>query len=467
MRIERDSFGKVKVPSDVYYGAFTQRSIENFAVSGVSFQKDFIKAYAILKRSAAATNTKLGSLDQKISRAIIKACDEVIKGKYYDQFPIDVFQAGTGTSTNMNLNEVIANRALEILGHKKGNYKLINPNDHVNMSQSTNDTFQSAVHIAAYTMIEDRLLPVLNRYQSAIEKKSKEFSKIIKSGRTHLMDAVPITLGQEFGGYSIEQEIRMIKNVSHNLLSLNVGGTAVGTGLNTYPKYRAIFLKELNINIGYYFTATKNAFAMTQNLTTIAEVSSSLKELGLKLIKMANDIRLMSSGPYTGLGEITIPEVQPGSSIMPGKVNPSMAEMLTMICFRVVGNDASIDMAAQAGQFELNVFGPLAAYNLLESIEILTNGIDIFTKRCVVGIKPNRTTLNYYFEHSAAVATVLSPILGYAKVAQLVKEAEKKNISVRNLVLERKLLSKKELDDAFNPSKLTKPNLPLKKMSKR
>lgn len=459
MRVEQDSFGKVRVPSDAYYGAFTQRAMNNFPVSGVSFQKEFIKAYAQLKRSAAMANTKLGSLNPKVSKAIVKACDEIIKGKYPDQFPLDVFQAGAGTSTNMNLNEVIANRALELLGHKRGNYKLISPNDHVNMSQSTNDTFQSAVHIAAYTMIDEKLLPALERYQRAIEKKSKEFSRIIKSGRTHLMDAVPITLGQEFSGYSIEQEIRQLKASSHDLLALSVGGTAVGTGLNTYPKYRALFLKELNLQMGYYFTPSKNTFAMTQNLTTIAEVSSSLKDLSLKLIKMANDIRLMASGPYTGLGEISIPEVQPGSSIMPGKVNPSMAEMLTMICFRVVGNDSSITMAAQAGQFELNVFGPLAGYELLESIGILSKGLDIFTDRCLLEIKPNKDTLNYYFEHSPAVATALSPILGYNATAKLVKEAVKKNISVRNLVLQRKLLTKKQLDDALDPSKLTRPNL--------
>lgn len=462
MRTEEDSFGKVKVPPEAYYGSFTQRAMNNFPVSGVSFRKEFIKSYALVKRSAALANARLGNLDPKTAKAIVKACDDIISGKYDNQFNVDVFQAGAGTSTNMNLNEVIANRALEIMGHKKGNYKLINPNDHVNMSQSTNDTFQSAVHIAAYSMIEEKLIPALLRYQKAIEAKSKEFSKIIKSGRTHLMDAVPVTLGQEFSGYSIEQEIRMIRNASHDLLSLNVGGTAVGTGLNTYPKFKNLFFKEINLHIGYYFTPVKNNFAMTQNLTTIAETSNALKELSLKLIKMANDIRLMSSGPYTGLDEIKLPEVQPGSSIMPGKVNPSMAEMLTMVCFQVIGNDTSITMAAQAGQFELNVFVPLAAHDLLESISILASGVDIFTTRCVVGIKPNKTALNYYFEHSPAVATALSPVLGYATTAKLVKEAVKKDITVRNLVLEKKLMSKKELDEILSPTKLTKPNLPLK-----
>jgi len=467
MRVEEDSFGKVNVPSDAYYGAFTQRAMKNFPISGVVFQKELISSYAIIKRSAAIANTKLGSLDPKISKAIVQASDEVLKGKYLDQFPVDVFQAGAGTSTNMNVNEVIANRALEILGHKRGHYKLINPNDHVNMSQSTNDTFQSAVHMAAYLMIESKLMPALDRYQKMIEKKSKEFSKDIKSGRTHLMDAVPITLGQEFSGYSIEQERKEIKETGDDLLALNIGGTAVGTGLNTYPKFKNLFFKELDRKTGYHFRPVKNNFAMTQNLTTIAETSSKLKDLSLKLIKVSNDIRLMSSGPYTGLDEISIPEVQPGSSIMPGKVNPSIPEMLTMVCFRVIGNDISITMAAQGGQFELNVFGPLAAYCILESIDILASGIEIFTARCLSGIRPNKTVLNYFFEHSSATATALSPILGYATTAKLVKESIKRHISIRNLVLEKKLMSKKELDSALSSSKLTKPDLPLKKSSKK
>jgi aspartate ammonia-lyase len=466
MRVEEDSFGKVKVPSDAYYGSFTQRAMDNFPISGVSFSSDFIRSYAILKRSATVANTKLGSLDPKISKAIVSACDDIIKGKYSDQFPIDVFQAGAGTSTNMNLNEVIANRALEILKHKKGHYKVINPNDHINMSQSTNDTFQSAVHIAAHAMIEEKLLKSLDMYQKTIDKKSKEFSSIIKSGRTHLMDAVPIMLGQEFSGYGIAQEIKQIKEASGDLLSLSVGGTAVGTGLNTSPKFKGLFFKELDSYTGYHFVPVKNNFAMTQNLTTIAQTSSKLKDLSLKMIKVANDIRLMSSGPNAGLDEISIPSVQPGSSIMPGKINPSIAEMLTMICFRVIGNDLSITMAAQAGQFELNVFGPLAAYNLLESIQILTNGIDIFTTKCIANVKPNKRILNYYFEHSSAVATALSPILGYSQTAKIVKEAIKRHTSVRELVLEKKLLTNAELDDILKPSKLTKPDLPLKRRKK-
>ncbi len=459
MRTERDSFGNAKVPSEAYYGVFTQRSINNFPVSGNRFQKELIWAYAAIKGSAAMANSKLGRLNPKIAKAIVKASNEVLMGKHSGQFPIDVFQAGAGTSTNMNVNEVIANRALEILGHKRGNYEIINPNDHVNMSQSTNDTFESATQMAAYHLIVTKLIPSLEEYQNAIRKKSKEFSGVVKSGRTHLMDAVPIRLGQEFSGYSIDQEINEIKGSSEGLLYLNSGGTAVGTGINTSPKFKKLFFKEVNRITGYNFKPSRNLFASTQNITTIAEASSRLRNLCLKLLKASNDIRLMSSGPYAGINEITLPEVQPGSSIMPGKVNPSMAEMLGMVCFKVMGNDETIALAAQAGQFELNVFSPVAAYCLLEEIEILANGVRLFTEKCLYGIKPNATQMNYYFEHSAAVATALSPRLGYSETAKLVKEAVKRNISVRNLVLEKKLLARKELDELLSPSKLTKPNL--------
>ncbi|MDE1870888.1 MAG: aspartate ammonia-lyase [Candidatus Micrarchaeota archaeon] len=467
MRLEEDSFGSIKVPSDAYYGPFTQRSMDNFHISGTYFQKEFIHAYAILKRSAAIANERLGALDPRISRAIVRACDEIINGKFGDQFRVDVFQAGTGTSTNMNLNEVIANRALEILGHKRGNYRVVNPNDHVNMSQSTNDTFQSAAHIAACLMIKKRLVPALEKYQKSIEKKSGEFSGIVKSGRTHLMDAVPITLGQEFSGYTIEQEMKEIREASDDLLHLSVGGTAVGTGLNTYPKYKSLFFSELNRYTKSRFVPVKNNFAMTQNITTIAETSSKLRNLCLKLIKTSNDLRLMSSGPYAGLNEIALPAVQAGSSIMPGKVNPSMPEMLTMVCFSVMGNDSTIAIAAQGGQFELNIFVPVAAYKLLESIGILSKGIEVFTERCISGIRPNRAQLRGYFERSAEVATALSPALGYERVAMLVKEAERRDLSIRDLVLEKRLIGKKELDRILDPARLTRPDLPFSKAGKK
>ena len=467
MRLEEDSFGKIRVPSGAYYGAFTQRAINNFQISGLSFQKEFIHAYAMLKRSAAIANAELKSLDPRMSKAIVAACDKIIKGDYDDQFPIDVFQAGTGTSTNMNMNEVIANIALELLGHRKADYRIINPNDHVNMSQSTNDTFQSATHIAAYMMISKGLIPELERYQKAISKKSNEFSHIVKSGRTHLVDAVPITLGQEFSGYTIGQELNGIKESADDLLHLSVGGTAVGTGLNTYPRYKSLFFKEFNRYTKCSFVPVKNNFAMTQNITTIAEASSKLKGLALKLIKTSNDLRLMSSGPYSGLNEITLPAVQAGSSIMPGKVNPSMPEMLTMVCFNVIGNDSTITIAAQGGQFELNIFVPIAAYRLLESIHILSNSIRAFTNKCVLGIKPNRLRLSRYFDRNAEIATALNPVLGYGRVARLVKEAEKRDISIRNIVLEKKLIGRKELDDILNPARLTKPDLPFRNAKKK
>jgi fumarate hydratase class II len=471
MRSERDSLGRLGVPSEAYYGAFTQRAINNFPVSKLRLQMEFIVSYAMIKKSAAIANMHIGSLDRKKGNAIAKACDEVIhanpKGKLWNQFPVDVFQAGAGTSTNMNMNEVIANRALELLGHRKGSYDIINPNDHVNMSQSTNDTFHDAIHVASYYMVMEKLLPALREYRKAIKSKSKEFSNLTKSGRTHLTDAVPITFGQELDGYSIGSQIKRLEDSLESVRVLSLGGTAVGTGLNTYPKFASLALKELNKESGYKFQIVKNRFAYMQNLTGEAEISGNLKTLALKFIKVANDIRLLASGPNTGLAEISIPEVQAGSSIMPGKVNPSIPEMLDMVCFKVVGNDLTIAMAAQAGQLELNVFGPVVAYSLLESIALLANGINIFTRRCTNGIRPNRTVMAYNFEHSASIATVLSPILGYVETARLVRESERRNIRIRDLIIEKGILTKRELEIVFNPSNVTKPNLPLNLKRKR
>lgn len=466
MRTEEDSFGKVNVPSDAYYGPFTQRAIENFPVSRLKMQMELIVSYAIIKRSAALSNMRLGYLDKKIGRAIVKACDEIKrtnpKDKFWNQFPIDVFQAGAGTSVNMNLNEVIANRALEILGHKRGSYRIINPNDHVNMSQSTNDTFHDAIHIASYYMIKEMLLPALKNYRSVLKRKAKEFSGVIKSGRTHLMDAVPITFGQELEGYSIGSQISRLEYSLKGLQVLSLGGTAVGTGINTDPRFAGLAVKELNKYTHYKFEVVRNRFSYMQNLTGEAEISSNLKTLSLKFIKVANDIRLLSSGPDTGLNEISIPSVQPGSSIMPGKINPSIPEMLEMVCYKVLGNDLTISMAAQAGQLELNVFGPVAAYCLLESIGILANGVDVFTKKCIAGIKPNKDVMRYNFERSSSIATVLSPIIGYSDTAKLVKESLRRKMSVKDLILEKKIIPKRELDLLLSPLNLTKPNLPIK-----
>ncbi len=463
MRIEQDSLGRVKVPSDAYFGASTQRAIDNFPISKLKLQMELIVSYAIIKRSAALANMQLGNLDKKIGNAIVKSCDEIIRTKpndrFWDQFPVDVFQAGAGTSANMNLNEVIANRALEILGHKRGSYEIISPNDHVNMSQSTNDTFHDAIHIASYCMTKERLVPALKNYRTVLGKKAKEFNHLLKSGRTHLMDAVPITFGQELEGYSIGSQIKRLEDSLKSLSVLSIGGTAVGTGLNTNQRFAKLAIREINKYTGYRFEIVKNRFAYMQNLTGEAEISGNLKVLSLKFIKVSNDIRLLSSGPNVGLNEISIPEVQPGSSIMPGKVNPSIPEMLNMVCFKVIGNDLTISMAAQAGQLELNVFGPVAAYSLLESIGILSNGVDTFTRKCLSGMKPNVNVMLHNFESSSSIATALSPMLGYAETAKLVREANVTGTNVRKLILKKGLLTKKELDDIFNPASMTKPNL--------
>ncbi len=463
MRVEKDSFGKVSVPIDAYYGAFSKRAQDNFKISGITYPKEFIAAYAILKRSAAAANAELGLLDNDKKSAIVKACEDVIKGRFSDQFIVDVFQAGAGTSTNMNLNEVIANRALEIMHHKKGNYSIINPNDHVNMSQSTNDTFQSAAHIAAYAALKTRLVPALKNYDSAMAKKSREFSRIVKVGRTHLMDAVPITLGQEFSGYMLDDDMDALEYSMKRLLKLSVGGTAVGTGINVHKDFQKAFFRNLNKYTKYAFSPVGNEFSMTQNLSVILQVSSVLANIAAKLGKVANDLRLMSSGPMTGIAEIILPEVQPGSSIMPGKINPSMPEMMNMVCFQIAGNELAVRLAAQSGQFELNVFGPAAVYNMLQSIELLSNAVSTLSSRCILGIKPNKKNIEKHLDDSAAIATALSPFIGYAKTAELVKEALEKGISVRDLAIKKKLLSKEKVEKILDPQKLTSPNLPIEK----
>ncbi len=457
-RNEKDYLGNVKVPADMYWGAQTQRAINNFPISGLRLQPNFIRAYAIIKKSSAIANMSLGKLDRKIGTAIVKACNEIISGKLRENFILDVYQAGAGTSTNMNLNEVIANRAIEILKGKKGNYKIVHPNNHVNMSQSTNDTFHSAMHMAAYIAISEELLPALFEYEKVIKKKSSEFSTIIKSGRTHLMDAVPLTLGQEFNGFSIGKQITTLQDMLKYLRVLGLGGTAVGTGLNAHPKFANLAVREINKETGYKFQIGQNLFAFIQNFTGETDISSNLKTLSLKFIKVANDIRLLSSGPVTGLNEIILPQVQPGSSIMPGKVNPSIPEMLDMVCFQVVGNDLTISLAAQAGQLELNVMMPVVAYNLLNSIEILSNGLRIFTEKCLKGIKANKEKIKENLEKNPMIVTAITSIIGYEKAAEVARRAYKENKTVKQVLLEMKLISKKEVDRILNYKKLVKKN---------
>jgi fumarate hydratase class II len=456
-RIERDFLGEVKVPSDAYYGAQTLRAVHNFPISGLKLPREFIRAQGIVKLSAARANMELGLLDKKIGNAIVQAAREVIDGKLDSSFVVDVFQAGAGTSQNMNANEVMANRALEILGEKLGNYKLVHPNDHVNMAQSTNDTIHVAIHISSLESIMKDLIPSLQILEQSLANKAEQFKDIVKIGRTHLQDAVPITLGQEFSGYAsmIRHGINRIREVSNGLKELNFGGTAVGTGLNAHPRFTELAVREVNSLTGLDFKKAENMFEATQNLDAVCAVSASLKVLAVSFTKIANDLRLLSSGPSAGLGEINLPSVQPGSSIMPGKVNPSVAEMFDMVSFQLFGNDLAVAMSGQAGQLELNVMMPSAAWNILESIKIASNASRVFAKLCVDGITSNETVLRRYAEMSSALATALSPKIGYEKAAEIAKKAVATKRSIRELAEEMSGLSKKELDKLLDVRKMT------------
>jgi len=458
-RKEKDSLGEVIVPASAYYGAQSQRAKENFPISGLKLQPDFIKSYAIIKKAAAKANLALKKLDEKLAKAIIQACDELIKGNYLDHFVVDVYQAGAGTCTNMNVNEVIANIANELLGGRKGEYNFIHPNDHVNMSQSTNDTFHTCTHITVHIAIEEKLLPALKKLQLALEKKSQEFSRIIKVGRTHMQDAVPLTLGQEFSGYTgaISHLIKWVHTMSDSLLELSIGGTAVGTGLNAGAKYVDIVVNEINRITNKRFGKSKNFFNASQNQNVEAEVSGVLRSAAIALSKISNDLILLNSGPSAGLGEITLPAVQPGSSIMPGKTNPSVPEMVNMVCFQVIGNDSAITEAARSGQLELNVYMPLVAYNLMNSVEILTNAIDVFAEKCIKGIRANEMRTKEYLEKNPIIITALAPYIDYQKAAEIVKEAYAKNKSVKEILLEKKIFTEKEIDKILDYRKLTNP----------
>jgi len=456
-RIERDTLGEVEVSAGAYYGAQTQRAVENFKVSGLRLQPGFVRTQAIIKRAAAQANADAGWLSKDFSQAIIQAADEIIAGKFADQFVVDVFQAGAGTSQNMNINEVIANRANELLEGKIGEYKPIHPNDHVNMSQSTNDTIHAAIHIAAYTEIQKRLLPAVEKLEKALRVKAHEFDDVLKTGRTHLQDAVPIRLGQEFGAYAsmMGKSYKRISQAAESLRELAIGGTAVGTGLNACPNYKANVTKYISEATGFKFTATTDMFEAMQSFDSGVEVTGALRVLATGLKKIADDFRLLASGPRTGLDEIQLPAVQPGSSIMPGKVNPVMAEMLNMVCFQVMGCDTTIVQAAQAGQLELNVMMPVIAYNLLMEIEILAGGIESFTERGVAGIKANVETCRRYAERSPALATALNPVIGYNKAAEIAKEALQKDVTVRELLSSKNIIEKNKLADLLDIRKMT------------
>jgi aspartate ammonia-lyase len=454
-RIDRDSLGEVKVPSDAYYGPFTARAIDQYKVTGQKAHLNLIRAYAMIKRSAALANRELKALDAQKASAIVKACEEILEGKLVDQFVVEAINSGAGTAFNMNTNEVIANRALEILGKKKGMYDAVSPNDDVNKSQSSNDTFPTAMNVAILLNMKE-MIASLDGLIASLEKKGKEFQHVIKIGRTHLMDAIPVTLGSEFQQYAfalLQGRVRLIQS-AEGLEYVGLGGTAVGTGANTPKGYRELAVNHLSKISGLSLKPSENMFHSLQSKFDIATCSSSLRNLALELIKMANDIRLMASGPSAGLGEIQIPAIHAGSSIMPGKVNPSLAECLNMICFNVVGNDVAVAMSAQAGQFELNVMLPGMLKCVLDSSDMLKNFLPVFASRMIDGIKANADELESRIEKSPVLVTLLNPHIGYLKAAEIYKESLKTGRSIRALVLEKKLMTKEQLDKVLSRQNL-------------
>jgi aspartate ammonia-lyase len=459
-RMEKDSLGERQIPADAYYGAQVDRAIENFPISGLRPKPSYVEATVHIKRSAAIVNKALGLLDAKKADAIVRACDEILAGKLREWFVVDVYQAGAGTSHNMNANEVIANRAIELLGGKKGDYSLVHPNDDVNMAQSTNDVCPTAIRIAA-VMLSEGLLSSMDVLEQSFARKAKEFDHIVKSGRTHLQDAVPVRLGQEFGAYAVNvrKHRDRIRAASESNAELGIGGTAAGTGLNAHPKYRELMVAELSRALKVKFRMADDYFESMQSLRPFAELSGAVRNLSQDLIRIANDLRLLSSGPKTGLAEIVLPPVQPGSSIMPGKVNPVMAEMLNMVCFQVIGCDQTVLLAAQAGQLELNVMMPVVAFNLLHEVEILTNSIGVFVKFCVDGITANEERCTEYARGSMSIVTVLNPHIGYAKAAEIAKEYLRSGKSIKALVLEKGLMSEEKLEEVFNLRGMTEPGI--------
>lgn len=462
-RIEKDSLGEIAVPADKYWGAQTQRSLENFKIGKNSLNQipiEVIHAYAVVKKAAAIVNLKLGLLDSQKKQAIVEVADEILKGDLDDHFPLVVWQTGSGTQTNMNVNEVISNRAIEKLGGQMGSKKPIHPNDDVNQSQSSNDTFPTAMHVAAYTEIQKKLLPCLALFKKTLQQKAIDFEKIIKTGRTHLMDAAPLTLGQEFSGYvaQIDHAQKAIEKTLEHLKELAIGGTAVGTGLNTHPEFALKVTAEIASLTGYPFISAPNKFEAIASSDSIVAVSGALKQLSSALLKIVNDIRWMASGPRCGLSELTIPANEPGSSIMPGKVNPTQCEAMMMVCYQVIGNDTAIVVANSFSNFELNSNRPMMIQNLLQSIELLGDGMQNFTLRCLEGIEPNLLILNNYVERSLMLATALNTEIGYDKAAKIVQKAANQNITLKQAAIELKVLSAEQFDKIVDPQKMIYPH---------
>lgn len=467
-RIEKDLLGEKEVPAHAYYGIQTLRAIENFPITGYRIEEGLIKALGIVKKCSALANAEIGQLDQKIADVIVKAAEEVTDGKLSDQFIIDPIQGGAGTSINMNANEVIANRALELLGEKKGAYNVISPNSHVNMAQSTNDAFPTAMHLSALSAL-NQLLEVMDALQKEFLKKAEEFDEVIKMGRTHLQDAVPIRLGQEFKAYALvlKRDMKRIGATRENMYAVNMGATAVGTGLNADPEYIEKVVKYLAKYSNLPITGAEDLVDGTQNTDSYAEVSSALKICMLNMSKIANDLRMMASGPRCGLGEINLPARQPGSSIMPGKVNPVMAEVMNQSAFQVIGNDTTISMAVEAAQFELNVMEPVIIFNLLQSIKVMTNVMNVFREYCISGITANKERLANYVNNSVGIITAINPHVGYEKAVIVAKEAIQTNRPVREIVLEKEILTAEELDKILDPFEMTVPGIAGKELLKK
>jgi fumarate hydratase class II len=458
-RDEKDSMGTVRIPADRLYGAQTERARVNFPISALRFDRRFLWALATVKRAAAETNEALGLLEPNVAGAIRQAADEMRDGELDSHFVLDIFQTGSGTSTNMNANEVLSNRAIQIMGGEVGSKSPVHPNDHVNMGQSSNDVIPTTLHVAALTAIEEDLLPSLEHLREALRAKAEEFDGIPKAGRTHLQDATPIRLGQEFGGYAaqVDHGMRRMLGTRESLRELAIGGTAVGTGINTHPEFGARMAVRISDLTGVRFKEAENHFEAQSARDAAVEASGMLKVLAVSLMKIANDIRWLGSGPRTGLAEIQLPELQPGSSIMPGKVNPVMSEMLTMVSAQVIGNDAAITIGGERGNFELNVMIPVIAHNLLESIGILSTGCRVFADSCVSGITANADRLRRNAESTAALATVLAPRLGYDRAAEVAKRSLKEDRTLREVVLDMGLLTEAELDEIIDFDAMTRP----------
>ncbi|MCY8783202.1 class II fumarate hydratase [Bacillus spizizenii] len=459
-RIEKDTFGEIKVPADKFWGAQTQRSKENFKIGSEKMPNRIVKAFAILKRSTAIANNRLGNLDSEKTEVITAVCDEILEGKYDDNFPLVVWQTGSGTQSNMNVNEVVANLATALL-KEKGSIQTIHPNDDVNRSQSSNDTFPTAMHVAGVLAIYEQLVPALDQLRNTLDEKAKKFNDIVKIGRTHLQDATPLTLGQEISGwvYMIDRSKEMLLEATDKMRELAIGGTAVGTGINAHPHFGEVVSEEISKFTGQQFKSSPNKFHALTSHDEITYVHGAMKALAADLMKIANDVRWLSSGPRCGIGEISIPENEPGSSIMPGKVNPTQCEALTMIAAQVMGNDATIGFASSQGNFELNVFKPVIIYNFLQSVQLLSDGIKSFHDHCAVGIEPNEKTIKENLSGSLMLVTALNPYIGYENAAKIAKFAHKEGLTLKEAAVQLKLLTEEQFDEMVKPENMVKPNI--------